>query len=349
MNVAAGSGVAQEPPDHDRATASTGKATATAEHEKLAKAVRQLGHSDPAQRLAAARTLVAHGAVNTVEPALAELSRIESHSREAEMLMSACRYIRRVLNETEMRDTTGNVALSQEAEREILAGRSFDDFYLLPNKNESPNLLIVFTGMAQSFGVSLALLLRILKRFDCHVVFLQDRLQQNYVNGVVGLGGTYPATLERLKATAEELGASNIFCLGQSAGGYGAIQFAIGLQARGVLAFAPATTLEPLLERGDIIYRETDRCAPRRPLDLTVQIKRAKQLPHISIVFGAEAQSDAEQALRLQNRAVEHIPVEGYAKHTVFSKVIADDRLDGMIEQLMASSPHRRGWRWLPW
>ncbi|WP_370207283.1 hypothetical protein [Pararhodobacter marinus] len=310
---------------------------------RLASALKKAGSDDPRTRLAACRTLVAHGAINTAEPVLQGLAGEEALAEDTAVLLSACRYIRRVLKEAEMTDNSGNPALSEAAERDILLGESFDDFYLLKRAEGSANLIIVFTGMAHSFGVSLALLLRILKRFDSHVIFLQDAHKQYYFNGVAGLGGTYAGTLDALRHRAAEIGASNIWCLGQSGGGYAAIQFATDLQARGVLAFVPATTLQPLQEDGTLPADGPDNdtgAALPGPLDLAVQLARAEVVPHISIVFGALSEQDSTQAKRLTHPAVERIPIEGFADHAVFAKVVADHRLDDMIRHLFASQPH---------
>ncbi|ANP35558.1 hypothetical protein JL2886_00631 [Phaeobacter gallaeciensis] len=310
---------------------------------RLTAALRKASSDDPGERLSASRTLVAHGLINTAEPVLQGLADNEALAGEATVLLSACRYIRRVLSEADMKDNSGNAALSNEAERDILLGQSFDDFYLLKRAQGSSNLIVVFTGMARSFGVSLALLLRILKRFDSHVIFLQDTREQYYFNGVAGLGGTYAATLDALRQRAAEIGARNIWCLGQSGGGYAAIQVAIDLRARGVLAFVPATSLETLQVNGTLPAdgpdNDTGKALPR-PLDLVVQLQRADIVPHISIVYGALAEQDAVQAQRLVHPAVELVPIEGFADHAVFSKVVADNRLDDMIQHLFASQPH---------
>ncbi|WP_370343446.1 hypothetical protein, partial [Pararhodobacter marinus] len=76
------------------------------------------------------------------------------------------------------------------------------------------------------------------------------------------------------------------------------------------------------------------------PLDLAVQLARAEVVPHISIVFGALSEQDSTQAKRLTHPAVERIPIEGFADHAVFAKVVADHRLDDMIRHLFASQPH---------
>lgn len=311
--------------------------------DEIGLALKRIHSDKPELRLAGCRKLISIGAINTAEPVLDTLAGIEAYAHEIGLLRGSCLYIRRVLNETKMTDAAGNPMLSDAAEREILAGNTFDDFYLLRREQGSANLIIVFTGMANQFGVSLALMQRILRRFDCHVIFLQDRQSQFYLGGVGGLGRSYRSTVTSLAQQASQLSVKNIFCLGQSAGGYASIQAGIELRANGVLAFVPFTTLEPLIESGRLPADGPgcgwDAALPR-PLDLSVHIARADQLPHISIVYGAQSTVDVEQAQRLRHEAVEHIPIEGFATHGVFTKVVADNRFDDMISALFRSTPH---------
>ncbi|MDJ0930562.1 hypothetical protein [Breoghania sp.] len=283
------------------------------ERDDLSWALDHLDSDNPCERLAACRTLVSRGAINTAEPVLDELGEREALAREVDMLRSACRYIRRVLIETRVLDEVGNPALSEEAEQRILAGRSFDDFYMLRKEEGSDNLIIVFTCMGQSFGVSLALLLRILKHFDCHVIFLQDRNEQYYFGGVEGLDGSWINARPAETGGPEAVGKENL--LSRPIGWRLCRHSVCGGSSR-----TRGPDLRACHDAGLVVANGDLRCdalpgGPEnglpQPLDLAVQLKRAKPVPHIGIVFGALAEEDAAQAERLRHEAVEHVRGDG--------------------------------------
>lgn len=290
------------------------------------------------ERLAACQELLANGLVGRAEAVLETLRTAHVQTPEVKRLIDYCRYMRRVLGQSSVTDMHGNPVLSDAAEERILLGHAFDDVFARAREGSS-KLLVVFTGAALRFGVSLSVLLRVLDRFDCSLVFLKDVSARFYAHGVKGLGGTYRGTLDGLFQLADQLGASELYCMGQSAGGFASVQYGLDLGARGVLAFVPATCLDPLLEDGRL---DLPKCAVPgvdcypRPFDLRSQLLSARCRPSVKLVFGEAAEPDASQARRLDGLEGVHLDaVAGYATHDVFHQIVADERLEPMLKSLL--------------
>ncbi|QJW84555.1 tetratricopeptide repeat protein [Ramlibacter terrae] len=106
-------------------------------------------------------------------------------------------------------------------------------------------MLLVFTGLAgEAGGMPVTVLDAMLRELPMHVVYLRDFQRLLYLKGVAELGANYEETVVGLRALQQELGATELYCMGSSAGGYGALQYAAALQADTVLAFAPPTTTD---------------------------------------------------------------------------------------------------------
>ncbi|MEQ1953275.1 hypothetical protein [Mesorhizobium sp. CN2-181] len=77
---------------------------------------------------------------------------------------------------------------------------------------------------------------------DANRLYVNNGKNEWYQNGVPGLGSDLPTTIMNIKLWARHLGATEIYTVGQSMGGHGAILFGSLLGAR-VLAFGAETTI----------------------------------------------------------------------------------------------------------
>jgi len=102
-------------------------------------------------------------------------------------------------------------------------------------------LLIDFCGAGKGPGLPIHLMDRWLARLGVHIVYLRDRRRIGYTGGIPVLGHNIATTVVALTRIADDLGARRIVCLGNSAGGSGALRYAGPLGAHRVLALVPIT------------------------------------------------------------------------------------------------------------
>lgn len=104
----------------------------------------------------------------------------------------------------------------------------------------STKLIILFSGSSvppRSFHFW-----KVGMELDASRLYVNNGKNEWYQNGVPGLGSDLPTTIMNIKLWARHLGATEIYTVGQSMGGHGAILFGSLLGAR-VLAFGAETTI----------------------------------------------------------------------------------------------------------
>lgn len=119
---------------------------------------------------------------------------------------------------------------------------SCDDISIL-KQGTTNTLVITFGGIRQGVGMPVFEFQNILKKYNCHQVFIRDSKQAWYQNGVMGY-----ESIEILKAKLETItnGYPNVIFIGNSMGGFAAIMFGVLLNITKVIAFSPQTFIDRL-------------------------------------------------------------------------------------------------------
>ncbi len=159
---------------------------------------------------------------------------------------------------------------------------------------------------------------------NTHIIALRDPKRCFALCGVPGLGATYADCLANLRTLMSELGATELFCTGVSAGGFPALRYGLDLGAAGVLGFSTPTTLDLSDELGaglanypqlTALYRNR----PDMPLDLARPYAETLPRPRAILVYSPSNDRDSWLAARMGGIAgVEVSAVSEEAGHRVF-------------------------------
>lgn len=191
--------------------------------------------------------------------------------------------------------------------------------------------LVVFTPHDGDFWISINLLHHYLKPFPWHIVYVRDAKGCFYMTGVNGLGEDYPACVAGLKNLLDGLGVKNTYCMGGSVGGYAALRYALDLDARAVLAFSGASTLEPSTwpEVYLPVLEPIRTQAPEMAVEIDALYRQAKSRPRTLLCYGNKNEFDVRQASRMSDiEEVTHIQVDGYADHDTISYMVVNRKMD---------------------
>jgi pimeloyl-ACP methyl ester carboxylesterase len=183
---------------------------------------------------------------------------------------------------------------------------------------------------------------------DCNTIFLRDREQLWYFNGINGFSSDVRTTARTLKKQIKRLNPSNVVFLGTSAGGYAALLYGLLLgneYVDHILAFSPQTFL-------DATNRETLQDDSRK-----AHIKRLHRIigknhkyydlirvyanhlisaPKITIVTGRDDKTDVLHAARMQKYPEIKIAIlEG--GHKVVKTLRDSGQLNKLIDYVLQS------------
>jgi len=121
-----------------------------------------------------------------------------------------------------------------------------DKDIVLDIKNEKLPLVIVF-GSVLGNGLNIApneFQKYLNKNFNIHYIFIKDRFQVWYSNGIYGIGNSIDECIPNLKEIISNINYSKIITCGASMGAYAALVFGKLLNVDHILAFSPQTFLD---------------------------------------------------------------------------------------------------------
>jgi hypothetical protein len=210
-----------------------------------------------------------------------------------------------------------------------------------PDPGRRP-LLLVFCGLAHRFAVPLNLAHRWLARLDAHVVYLRDPLRVYYLAGIGSLGAGYDATCSALRGLAASLDASGIACVGNSAGSFAALNYALDLNATGVLCLSGPTRIDQ--SRADVERGFTDAglsmgTVPPDRLDTRRRFVSRSIRARVRHVHGADNEIDRAEGENLAGLAgVELLPIAGWSSHSVVEKLIPSGAFEAHLRWLVSTA-----------
>jgi hypothetical protein len=177
---------------------------------------------------------------------------------------------------------------------------------------------------------------------NTHIVAIRDPKRCFALCGVPGLGATYTATLDNIRRLMTELGATDLFCTGVSAGGFPALRYGLDLGAAGVLAFSTPTTLDLADELGAQLSNYPQLTAlyrnrPDIPLDLARPYASTTPRPRVILVYSPSNDRDSWLANRMGGiKGVEISAVSDEAGHRVFQWLSTGNGITQYLGRLLS-------------
>jgi hypothetical protein len=200
----------------------------------------------------------------------------------------------------------------------------------------APLAVFVFTGAARRFAAPVPLAHEWFRRLPASIIYVRDAYDMFYLAGIRGFGAGYRAAADGLAGLAADLGARRIVCIGNSAGGYGALRFGLDLGAARVACLSGPTIIDASLPRLRERRRKEGLAADdldAGTLDLAALYGAAARRPSLRLVFGADNAGDraeAEGMAKVPDALL--LPLDGVAAHGILPDLVAR----GGFEPLLA-------------
>lgn len=296
-----------------------------------ALAVARDRNSDEKQLLKAAECLVVWGSLDEADHALARLSENEALRGPVSRLAAASRQLRRSGILQELQSLTPAKSLNKPYE------------VLVRRREGAERVIIVFTGVALRFWLSLNALHVFLRKLDSHVVYLSDHSGTLYLNGLTSLGAGYERMLEVLEEQLQALGCRKLFVLASSAGGFVGLRAAIDLRADCFAGMSIRTSLVPFkgFAPPPMQQRILERCRdPGMIIDLHDMLAASDYPSSVQLYCGEATNADRTHAEHLADiPRVEVQYLKEYRRHDVISGLIARGELDAMLKRFVGDTP----------
>ncbi|WP_018389703.1 hypothetical protein [Ancylobacter sp. FA202] len=291
------------------------------------------GNSDPQLRLDVCRQFVRCGMIGETVAMLATLMDVRDLRASVVEVMADLRELRR----------------HRAEDRKYLPDRETEDegsedrgYWVVPANSDTT--LVAFTGRAKRLGLSVYFMQSLLGRLNVNVIYLFDWSHSYYFGGVSGLGADVETTVRQLRGLCADLQSRRVLCLGQSAGGFGALHYGLKLGAEGIMAFSPI--IIPVLagKTRDRIGTKIGRPLTEDETNLRQRIASTDRAPHIEIVYGAENVADTASARYLSglHEVAEH-PLPGVSSHGTIQETVASNTFGTLMDGFIRSSG-RWGW-----
>ncbi|WP_042703990.1 hypothetical protein [Azospirillum sp. B506] len=279
--------------------------------------------ASPELRLNACQNLIQSGVVHWTLPHLEALRGIPETAGRADQLAMLCQALWDC-------DLTGAGAIPARLAQDAGAG----NYWLAPAG--SSTTLIAFTGRARRLTVSVYLMQRILEPFGVNVIYLFDPADSFYLGGIGGRWTGLDATLGLLRRLCEGFGTQQLYCLGQSTGGYGALRYGLELDARAILAFSPmiwqVRRTRPLARIGQMLGRPVGE----EEVDLRGLYRSRARHPPATIICGGDNAADLRSASELSDLpGIDLRVLPGVADHSVITPLLQTGVLRPMIGEFL--------------
>ncbi len=214
--------------------------------------------------------------------------------------------------------------------------------------NNAPYLMAAWQGATRlliTFGGNTGYLMLpppVVTAPNTHVLAFRDPQRCFGVCGLPVFGNDYQECLDSLRFLIEELGVTEVYCSGVSAGGFPALRFGLDLGAHGVLAFSTPTTLDLSDDPDAPLSRYPQLAALYRrrhnvPLDLARAYAAAPTRPRAILLFSPSNQRDtwlAERMGHIEGVTLERVSPE--ADHRVFFWLNTTKGIQPYFDQMFA-------------
>jgi hypothetical protein len=202
-------------------------------------------------------------------------------------------------------------------------------------------VLLCFCACQGTLGLPVNFMHQWLGRAQASLVYIKDFRELWGGCGFPTLGPDPAAAVTGLRRIVQEIGATRIYTLGVSRGGYGALYYGLELDAVAVLNLAGDIDLTPAFVEslGPVSpdYLHLRRHAPDYMRNLRDSYASALHRPRVLCAYSAGYPRDRRQAERLAGLPdVELIPVE-HAQHNVLDPLIRSGQLLPLVDRLLSS------------
>ncbi len=136
-------------------------------------------------------------------------------------------------------------------------------------------------------------------------ILLRDRRNLWYLRGIPGLGGSLAETVVALRRLIQAVAPSEVWCVGESMGGYAALLYGILLGASRIVSFGPLSTFSAIFasEYEDLRWRDVmlrlDPAEVPVTTDLPELARRMGHASRVHLIAGTSAGSGAPEAVNL--------------------------------------------------
>jgi len=214
--------------------------------------------------------------------------------------------------------------------------------YTARHQGGSNKVIIVFTGLGPRFWLSLMVLHAFLKQLGTHVIYLTDLRQLIFFDGLETVARGYRGLLQALLDTVRSLGAEDIHIMGNSAGGYMALRYAIDLHAKTFLGTSIRTDLSAgsALPIGDFFHSPPIAPYAHMKVDLKPLLAGSAWPERIMLFCGEGNPVDLPHALHLAGLPnVELTMLGDYANHDVISGLLGRGELEAVLKRFIEPGP----------
>jgi hypothetical protein len=292
------------------------------------------GKAEPvdAEAYVAADILVSWGYLDLADRLLERLRGNEKYAVQVNRIAAASRQLRRsgIMEEV--------TALSESGVR--IDGRH--EAYTARHKAGSRKVIIVFTGFDPRFWLSLMVLHAFLKRLDTHVIYLNDLRQLIFFDGLETVAKGYDGLLHALRETIGALGAEDVHVMGNCAGGFSALRYAIDLRAKTFFGTSIRSDLSAAspLPIGEIFRRPALDAYPAMKVDLRPLLARTRWPERIMLFCGEENPVDLPHSMHLVGLAnVELTILAGHSHHDCISGLLGRGLFEPVLRRFIHPGP----------
>jgi pimeloyl-ACP methyl ester carboxylesterase len=280
----------------------------------------------------AADVLVSWGYLDLADRLIDRLRPSQKYAFQVNRLAAASRQLRRsgIMEEV--------TALSESGVR--IDGRH--EAYTARHKDGSNKVIIVFTGLGPRFWLSLMVLHAFLKRLGTHIIYLTDLRYLIFFDGLETVAKGYRGLLEALLDTVRSLGAEDIHIMGNSAGGYVALRYAMDLHAKTFLGTSIRTDLSlgSTLPLGSFFDDPALDAYPHMRVDLKPLLARSAWPERIMLFCGEQNPVDLPHAMHLAYLPnVELTLLGSYVDHDVIAGLLGRGQLDAVLKRFVEPGP----------
>lgn len=207
----------------------------------------------------------------------------------------------------------------------------------------SHRTIIVFTGAARRFWMSINVLHHFLKRYGANILYLSDHRGQMYLTGLTGLDGGYAGMVQMLSTQLSELGATDVYVMASSAGGFVGLMAASDLKAEAYLGLSIRTDLTGRLPRGAYIDRAIEKArAPQMVTNLRPFIEARSTPRRIYLCCGDAHEVDYQHVANLTGLPNVHLRLlPGTSIHDVTPVLLSSGLFEKLLDELMGPSAEK--------
>jgi hypothetical protein len=213
---------------------------------------------------------------------------------------------------------------------------------MIRRRSDAKRTIVVFTGAARRFWLSLNVFHYFLRALDAHVIYLNDHKGHMYLNGLASVGPDYGSMLKVLGDQISGLGASKLHVLAVSAGGFVGLRAAMDLRAASFAGMSVMTTLaesDGLPKSPLAVYMARGCRDPDMLLNLRPLLEGSGYPQRVLLYCGALNEFDKAHMENLSGiRRVELRYLENFKPHNVVSGMIARGEFGSVLRDLISDS-----------